>query len=40
MVDDAERNIATARSLGMHTVHFRPPDQLREWLVAAGLLGG
>jgi 2-haloacid dehalogenase len=40
MVDDAERNIAAARSLGMQTVHFRSPDQLREWLVAAGLLGG
>jgi 2-haloacid dehalogenase len=38
MVDDAERNIATARSLGMQTVLFRSPDQLREWLVAAGLL--
>jgi 2-haloacid dehalogenase len=40
IVDDAERNIATARSLGMQTVHFRSPDQLRDWLVAAGLLGG
>jgi 2-haloacid dehalogenase len=40
MVDDAERNIAAARSLGMQTVHFRSPDQLRAWLVAAGLLGG
>jgi 2-haloacid dehalogenase len=40
MVDDAERNIAAARSLGLQTVHFRSPDQLRTWLVAAGLLGG
>jgi 2-haloacid dehalogenase len=40
MVDDAERNIATARSLGLQTVHFRSPDQLRKWLVAAGLLSG
>jgi 2-haloacid dehalogenase len=40
MVDDAERNIAAARSLGMQTVHFRSPDQLRAWLGAAGLLSG
>ena len=35
-----QRNIATARSLGMQTVLFRSPDQLREWLVAGGLLSG
>jgi 2-haloacid dehalogenase len=40
MVDDAERNIAAARALGMQTVHFRSPAQLRAWLVAAGLLAG
>jgi 2-haloacid dehalogenase len=38
VVDDAERNIATARSLGMQTVLFRSPEQLRAWLVQAGLL--
>ncbi len=40
MVDDAERNIATARLLGMQTVHFRSPAQLRDWLERAGLLSG
>jgi hypothetical protein len=30
----------TAGSRGMQTVHFRSPDQLREWLVPVGLLGG
>jgi 2-haloacid dehalogenase len=36
-VDDAERNIATARALGMETVLFTSPDRLRAELVALGL---
>ncbi len=36
-VDDAERNIAAARALGMETVLFRSPEQLRAELVALGL---
>jgi 2-haloacid dehalogenase len=36
-VDDAERNVAAARSLGMAAVLFRSPEQLREELVALGL---
>jgi 2-haloacid dehalogenase len=37
MVDDAERNVAAAAALGMATVHFRSPAQLREELIALGL---
>jgi 2-haloacid dehalogenase len=36
-IDDAERNIDAARSLGMQTVWFRSPGQLRAELVALGL---
>lgn len=36
-VDDAERNVAAARSLGLRTVHFRSPAQLRRELIALGL---
>lgn len=36
-VDDAERNIAAARALGMQTVLFTSPAQLRGELVALGL---
>lgn len=36
-VDDAPRNVAAARSLGMAAVLFRSPEQLREELVALGL---
>jgi 2-haloacid dehalogenase len=36
-VDDVERNIEAARALGMQTVLFTGPDQLRGELVALGL---
>ena len=36
-VDDAERNVAAAHLLGMATVLFRSPDQLRMELAALGL---
>jgi 2-haloacid dehalogenase len=36
-VDDAERNIAAAGALGMETVLFTSPEQLRAELVALGL---
>jgi 2-haloacid dehalogenase len=36
-VDDAERNIATARALGMETALFTSPERLRAELVALGL---
>jgi 2-haloacid dehalogenase len=38
MIDDSERNIETARSLGMQTVHFQSPPQLRAALTRLGLL--
>ncbi len=36
-VDDAERNIAAARALGMQAVRFTSPERLRAELVALGL---
>lgn len=38
MVDDAPRNVAAAGSVGMQTVHFQSPGQLRRWLEQAQLL--
>lgn len=38
-VDDAARNVEVAAALGMRAVRFVSPEGLREWLVAAGLLG-
>ncbi|MGH2914530.1 MAG: HAD family hydrolase [Solirubrobacteraceae bacterium] len=38
MIDDAERNLATARELGMQTALFSSPEALRSRLEAAGLL--
>ena len=38
MVDDAPRNLAAADSVGMQTVHFQSPGQLRRWLEQAQLL--
>ncbi len=38
MIDDAPRNLAAARSLGMQTVQFTSVGQLRRWLEDAGLL--
>jgi FMN phosphatase YigB (HAD superfamily) len=36
-VDDAAANISAARALGMATVQFSSPEQLRAELVALGL---
>jgi 2-haloacid dehalogenase len=38
MVDDSERNVSAARSVGMPAVQFRGAEQLRAWLADAGLL--
>jgi 2-haloacid dehalogenase len=40
MIDDSAANVDAARSLGMRTVHFRSPPQLRQWLQDARLLEG
>jgi 2-haloacid dehalogenase len=37
-VDDSEANLDTARLLGLETLHFRSPAQLRRRLADAGLL--
>jgi 2-haloacid dehalogenase len=37
-IDDVARNAAAAASLGIHGIHFRSPDQLRQELALAGLL--
>ncbi len=36
-IDDNEANVISARSLGMHAIHFRTPDALRRELIALGL---
>ena len=38
MIDDSAKNLVTAASLGMTPIEFRGPEQLRERLVALGLL--
>jgi 2-haloacid dehalogenase len=38
MIDDSPVNLEAARSVGMQTVHFESPDQLRRWLESAGCL--
>ncbi|MHB1835411.1 MAG: HAD family hydrolase [Solirubrobacteraceae bacterium] len=38
LVDDSNRNIHAARALGIRTLHFRSPEQLRERLEREGLL--
>ncbi len=38
MIDDAPRNLETARALGLQTVRFQSPGQLRVWLTEAGLV--
>lgn len=38
LIDDAARNVAAARQLGMQTVHFQSADRLRLWLEDARLL--
>jgi len=37
-IDDVAANAAAATGLGIHGIHFRTPGQLREELVAVGLL--
>lgn len=36
-IDDSARNVASARALGLDTIHFQSPAQLREELAARGL---
>jgi 2-haloacid dehalogenase len=38
MIDDSAANLEAARSVGMPTVRFESPDQLRRWLESAGCL--
>jgi FMN phosphatase YigB (HAD superfamily) len=38
MIDDSPRNLETARALGLQTVCFQSPGQLRAWLAEAGLV--
>ncbi len=38
MIDDRLANVEAARDLGMRSVRFQSPAQLREWLVDAGVL--
>ena len=37
-IDDVEANVAAARPLGIHAIHFKTPAALREELVELGLL--
>jgi 2-haloacid dehalogenase len=39
-IDDVAANAAAAAALGIHGIHFRSPEQLREDLAACGLLPG
>jgi HAD superfamily hydrolase (TIGR01509 family) len=36
-VDDRRQNLAPAAALGMRTIHYESPDQLRAALAAHGL---
>ena len=36
--DDNTRNLAPAKELGMHTIHFQSPQQFKEELVTLGVL--
>ena len=38
LIDDAERNLTAARGVGLQTVRFESPGQLRRWLEDARLL--
>jgi 2-haloacid dehalogenase len=38
LIDDAARNVAAARAMGMAAVQFESPEQLRAWLENAGVL--
>jgi 2-haloacid dehalogenase len=37
-IDDVARNAAAATALGVHGIHFRSPEQLRQDLAAVGIL--
>ncbi len=39
-IDDVAANATAATRLGIHGIHFRAPDQLRQELAAVGLLPG
>ena len=39
LIDDSAANVAGAQAVGMQAVRFESPEQLRRWLVGAGLLG-
>jgi len=36
-IDDREQNLTPARTLGLHTIHYREPAQLRTELAALGI---
>jgi 2-haloacid dehalogenase len=38
LIDDAARNVAAARAMGMAAVQFKSPERLRSWLEDAGVL--
>jgi 2-haloacid dehalogenase len=38
MIDDSAANLEAARAVGMQTVRFESPEQLRRWLECAGCL--
>jgi FMN phosphatase YigB (HAD superfamily) len=40
LIDDSARNVAAAAALGMQTVRFASPEDLRRRLEAAGVLDG
>jgi len=37
-IDDSERNVATARKLGLDSIRFESPEQLREALSTRGVV--
>ena len=37
-IDDNLRNVQAAQAVGLHTIHFQSPEQLREELAALGVL--
>ncbi len=39
-IDDAQRNVDAALALGLQAVRFTSPEQLRDWLLARGVLLG
>jgi 2-haloacid dehalogenase len=37
-IDDSTKNVEAARTLGLHAIHFRAPEQLEQELLALGVL--